>query len=341
MGRHANVAIFVPNAGCPHRCSFCDQRRIAGVQTMPTRDDVRAACETAVSTMRTDASQSEIAFFGGSFTAIDRRVMCSLLEAAAPFVRAGKFCGIRLSTRPDYIDAEVLDLLKSYGVTAVELGAQSMDDRVLALNERGHTAADVVNASECIRGAGIELGLQMMTGLYGSSDEIDRMTARRLAELRPDTVRIYPTLVMEHTALADLYRAGSYVPPSLEQTVSLCADLLRFFEREKGIPVIRLGLHAEAEMQKGMLAGPWHPAFRELCEGELYYRQALALLRREMPGGGAASLAVNPRALSQIIGQNRRNLAKFAQAGYTVKAVGNADVAEGEVKRLSMGSYTP
>lgn len=334
MGRHANVAVFVPNAGCPHRCSFCDQRAIAGVQAMPSPDDVRAACETAEATMRTDPSSSEIAFFGGSFTAIDRRTMCSLLEAAAPFVRAGKFHGIRLSTRPDCVDGGVLALLKSYGVTAVELGAQSMDDGVLARNGRGHTAADVETASARIREAGFELGLQMMTGLYGSSGETDRATARRLAALRPRTVRIYPTLVMEHTALADLYRAGRYTPPPLDQAVALCAGLLRFFEREQGIRVIRLGLHAEAGMQRALLAGPWHPAFRELCEGELYQSAALELLRREAPGGGAVTLAVNPRAVSRAIGQKKRNLAAFRRAGYEVTVRGDASVESDGIKRI-------
>lgn len=332
MSRHANVAIFVPHAGCPHRCSFCNQKIIAGVQAMPSPDDVRAACDTAAATMRTDPQASEIAFFGGSFTAIDRGVMCSMLEAASPYVRVEKFRGIRLSTRPDAVDAEVLELLKSYGVTSVELGAQSMDDDVLTANERGHAAADVEKASMLIRQAGLELGLQMMTGLYRSSDDVDRMTAHRLAGLHPQTMRIYPTLVMEHTRLAELYCAGEYQPPALEQAVALCAELLRFFEQEKGIRVIRLGLHAGSEMQDGMVAGPWHPAFRELCEGELYYQKALALLQQKMPEGGAAVLSVNPRMLSQLVGQKKRNLARFAKAGYTVKAVGSKAVAEGAVE---------
>ena len=333
MGRHANVAIFVPHAGCPRRCSFCNQRAISGAQSMPSPDDVRSACETAIATRSVGATQTEVAFFGGSFTAIDRTVMCGLLEAAAPYVRAGQFAGIRLSTRPDAVDTKVLRLLKDYGVTAVELGAQSMDDAVLKLNERGHTAADVEQASALIHEANLGLGLQMMTGLYGSSDETDWESARRLSGLRPDTMRIYPTIVMEHTALAALYRSGKYIPPALSQVAALCARLLRFFEREQGIPVIRLGLHSGKEMMAGMVAGPWHPAFRELCESGLYLEAALATLRAEMPAGGAVTLTVAPQAVSKMIGQKRTNIARLAEAGYTVTVCGDAAVPEYEVKK--------
>lgn len=314
MARHANTAIFIPHAGCPHQCSFCNQRAISG-QTRPVQpEEVTAVCERALATMKMGASDAEIAFFGGSFTAIPREYMRSLLEAAAPYVRAGRFRGIRLSTRPDCVDEAVLALLKGYGVTAVELGAQCMDDRVLALNGRGHTAADVERASRLIREAGLELGLQMMTGLPGADDEADRETARRLAALTPDTVRIYPTLVMRGTPLAAWLSKGRYVPPSLETAAALCADLLWFFEEEQGIPVIRLGLHAEGSLQENYLAGPWHPAFRELCESRLYLEAA----RRALAGcaGGPVALYVHPAALSKMIGQRRQNLAALAGEGF-------------------------
>lgn len=285
---------------------------------MPSPEELQKACETAILTRKTDAAHSEIAFFGGSFTAIPRDIMVCLLKAVREFVRGGHFKGIRVSTRPDAVDREILELIRDYGVTAVELGAQSMNDAVLSANLRGHSADDVARASELIRGAGLELGLQMMTGLYKSSDESDFETARRIAGLKPDTVRIYPTLVMENSLLASLYRAGEYIPKSLEQAVEQSARLLRFFELKKGIPVIRLGLHSTGDMQKGLLAGPFHPAFRELCESLLYYETALGLLRREMPGGGRAEIAVNPQAVSKMVGQNRSNIKKLRQAGYEV-----------------------
>ncbi|WP_308753821.1 radical SAM protein, partial [uncultured Anaerotruncus sp.] len=177
--RHANLAVFVPHAGCPRRCSFCSQKSISGAREAPTGESVSALCAESARSLAGADTDAEIAFFGGSFTAIDRAYMLELLEAAAPFV-GGAFRGIRVSTRPDAVDGEVLDLLRRYGVTAVELGAQSMDDGVLMKNRRGHTAADVERAARLVREAGFELGLQMMTGLYGSDEARDFRTAERL-----------------------------------------------------------------------------------------------------------------------------------------------------------------
>ena len=210
--KHSNISIFVPHIGCKHQCTFCNQREITGQQYCPGADDVISAAQQAKRDLGERTKNAEIAFFGGSFTAIKRSYMTELLEAAYPFVKDGSFYGIRLSTRPDAIDREVLDILRGYGVTSIELGAQSMDDDVLKMNRRGHTAADVEKASALIKEYGFSLGLQMMTGLYGSSDEKDRETARRLARLSPETVRIYPTVVMRGTELYGLYSRGEYSP---------------------------------------------------------------------------------------------------------------------------------
>lgn len=329
--RHANVALFVPHKGCPHRCSFCDQRAISGTAAAPTPAEVTAACERAVATMRTDATHAEIAFFGGSFTAIDPATQTALLEAAAPFVRAGHFRGIRLSTRPDAIDREILDRLRAYGVTAVELGAQSMDDKVLAHNERGHTAADVAKASSLIRTYGFSLGLQMMTGLPGSTRQADTRTAEMLCDLQPDTLRIYPTIVVEQTRLADWWRQGKYTPLSLEDAVTQGAALLRLVEGERGIPVIRMGLHAGGDVEAHYLAGPYHPAFRELCESRLYRERMLTILQKQLPNGGPATLRVAPAALSKAIGQKRANLHWLKEQGYTVTVLGDSGMEEHQV----------
>lgn len=314
--RHTNVALFVPHAGCPHQCSFCNQRAISGAQAPLTPAEVADACRVAVATMPSAAAQAEIAFFGGSFTAIERGYMVSLLEAAQPFLRQGYFGGIRVSTRPDCVDADVLALLRRYGVTVVELGAQSMDDAVLAANRRGHTAAQVEQAAAAVRDAGLSLGLQMMTGLYGDTDSGALETGARLAALRPDTMRIYPTIVMRDTPLAELYASGAYCPPSLEEAVALCAQLLAFFELENGIPVIRLGLHAGGDVETGRVAGPWHPAFRELCEGQLYLNTARAVLKSGCPG--RVVLRVHPAAVSKMVGQKRANIHALAAQGYEV-----------------------
>ena len=326
MKTKGNIAVFVPHAGCPHRCSFCDQRAISGQTKAPTPAEVTAALQQAVNELP-ETMEAEIAFFGGSFTAIDRPQMEALLNAAFPFVDGKKITGIRCSTRPDAVDREVLQVLKAYGVTSVELGAQSMDDTVLSLNHRGHTAKDVVTAATLIRQSGLELGLQMMTGLYGATKESDRLTARRLTELAPDTVRIYPALVLENTRLAQLYREGKYIPPTLEDTVDLCAELLEEFERH-GIRVIKLGLHADSVSQ--VVAGPAHPALRELCESTIYYKKAKQLLGSI---GGRAILRVHPSCLSKMIGQRRQNLARLAQDGWLVTVVGDDSLLPKEIEK--------
>lgn len=172
------MAFFIPHAGCPHQCSFCDQKSITGESRRVETGEVAAVLEDARQALRGKQKASEIAFFGGSFTAVPPAYQESLLKAAYPFVKRGDFSGIRISTRPDAIDPPVLERLKQYGVKSIELGAQSMDDRVLVLNQRGHTAQDVVNASRMIREYGFSLGLQMMTGLYGSSPESDWQTGK-------------------------------------------------------------------------------------------------------------------------------------------------------------------
>ncbi len=324
--KHSNVALFVPHNGCPHRCSFCNQRAISGQKKPLTAAQVTTACETAVQTMKTAADQSEIAFFGGSFTAIDPAYRTALLQAAYPFVQTGYFKGIRVSTRPDCVDDAVLTELKAYGVTAVELGAQSMVDAVLKLNERGHSASDTVKAAQAIRSHGMSLGLQMMTGLYGDADENTWYTARSLAALKPDTVRIYPTVVLRGTTLAALYESGRYVPPTWDETVQLCAGLLRYFECENNIAVIRLGLHAEPSMEQNRLAGAYHPAFRDVCEGQIYYETALSQLRQMAPDGGNFVLRVSPVAHSRMTGQKKCNIEKLRQEGYAVRVVSDTAI---------------
>lgn len=332
MIKHANVAIFVPHAGCPRQCSFCNQRHIAGQSRFPTEEDVQSACETAKRTLPAGAT-AQIAFFGGSFTAIPREDMVRLLKAAAPYVKSGVFSGIRVSTRPDAIDREVLELLKAHGVTTVELGAQSMDDAVLKSCRRGHTARQVTEAAALIREAGLSLGLQMMTGLPGDTDEGALRTARALAPLKPDEVRVYPTLVIDGSPLAEEYRAGTYTPQTLEQAVALCVKLLTFFEEEQGIPVIRLGLHAEDDMMRHCLAGPWHPAFRELCESRIFREKAENIL--ENCHQTEVVLAVNPACVSRMVGHRRENLIAFAKNGYTVKVVADSRLAVGEIKEVT------
>lgn len=322
--RHANAAVFVPHIGCPHRCSFCNQNTITGCAALPGPAEVRAAAQRAAETLPLGVP-AEFAFFGGSFTAIGRDLMVPLLEAVQPFLREGVFSGIRCSTRPDCIDAEILSLLKDYGVKAVELGAQSMDDAVLLKNGRGHTAADVERASRLIQEAGLSLGLQMMTGLPGDSPEGARETARRLAVLRPETMRIYPAIVLPGTAMARWYEEGTYRPMELGEAIEFCADLLDFFESQ-GIRVIRLGLHSSPELEHDRLAGPYHPAFRELCQSRRFLRG----IERALGGRTeACRLSVSPRDLSAVLGQKRANVSELCGKGYSVTVVPREEIPRG------------
>lgn len=321
--KHVNVALFVPHEGCPHMCSFCNQKTISGSAKKLTKEDIDEAVKIAIE-REYDKSNSEIAFFGGSFTAIDKEYMTYLLESAYPYVKNGLFKGIRCSTRPDAIDDEVLTLLKKYGVTAIELGAQSMSDTVLAMNDRGHTAEDVVKASELIKKHGFELGLQMMTGLYGDTDETAIETAKKIISLKPETVRIYPTVVLENTRLATLYETGKYTPQTVDEAVELCSVLLGMFG-DAHIKVIRLGLHSGGNVEDGFVAGAYHPAFRELCESRLYLEKCRELINTKNITGNI-TIYVCPTEISKMTGQKRSNINLLASFGVYAKVKGDAEL---------------
>ena len=274
--------------------------------------------EKALSSGGIDAKKSEIAFFGGSFTAIDRDYMLTLLDAAKPYLK--DFGGIRVSTRPDNIDEEILCLLKEAGVTAIELGAQSMNDDVLRLNDRGHDSDAVRKSSELIKKFSFSLGLQMMTGLYGSCDETDLETAREFIALSPDTVRIYPTVILKNTKLEELFVSGDYIPDTLEETVNLCSQLISMFE-DNNISVIRVGLHSSETVEGSMLAGGYHPALRELCENRIFLRIIKEKLAADNVPAGKIIISAPKSAISKITGQKKSNLIKLKAEGYEAKVV--------------------
>lgn len=329
--KHINVGLFVPHNGCPHQCSFCNQKAISGHKNQVTAHDVDEAVKIAVN--NPDSVGGEIAFFGGSFTAIDRETMIELLSSAYKYVKNGSFKGIRISTRPDAIDDEICDTLKSYGVTAVELGAQSMNDDVLTLNQRGHTSNDVITASKMLKKYGFELGLQMMTGLYGSSDKDSLETARKIIELSPDTVRIYPTVVLENTQLAELYRCGKYIPQTVDNASDLCAELLMMFY-DAHIKVIRTGLHSGGGVEGEYIAGAYHPAFKELCDGKIYLKEALKNIATNNIDKGSIEIHVAPSAISQVTGQKKTNIISLRERGYQAKIVADKDIPKYKVMIL-------
>lgn len=257
----------------------------------------------------------EVAFYGGSFTAIDRTLQENLLKEAYEYVKSGRVSEIRLSTRPDCIDEDILEMLKKYGVRTIELGVQSLDDEVLRASCRGHNAACVYESSELIKRKGFRLGIQTMTGLPGDTREKALRTARQVISISPEIVRIYPVLVIKGTALEMLYLGGKYAPMALEDAVKLCAELLELYEKHD-INVIRIGLQATENIRSGaesdVAAGPEHPAFRQLVESELARRRIEALIK-ERGLAGSKSLLINTGAsnISNVVGQRRANIDYF------------------------------
>lgn len=322
---HSNISIFVPHIGCPNMCSFCNQRHITGQKNAPKAQDVIDAVKLAVKSKNYDPHTTEIAFFGGSFTAINKNYMIRLLKAAFNFVEKGVVAGIRISTRPDAIDDDILFILKQYGVTSIELGAQSLDDNVLRLNNRGHCAQDVVNASNLIKKHGFSLGIQMMTGLYGDCDEFAIQTAEKIIKISPDTVRIYPTIVLKNTDLAALYSDNKYSPQTLEDAVILCSTLIKMFT-DANIKIIRLGLHSIEN--DSYIAGPWHPAFSELCASNIYLENAKKMLSSK----GTYTLYVNTKSISKMIGQKKQNINTLKNLGFDCVVKGDSSLHEYQIK---------
>jgi histone acetyltransferase (RNA polymerase elongator complex component) len=318
------IPFFLMNRGCPHRCLFCNERLTAG--NRPERITDAAFAETVRAHLVGAGRRSgptEIAFYGGTFSGMEREEQRRLLELAAPFLREGTVDGIRISTRPDGIDAECLDLLRSSGVTTVEVGAQSLDDEVLLRSRRGHTAADTVRALLLLKDRGFKTGLHLMAGLPGDSPGRFAETIDRAIALHPDTVRIHPTIVLRDTPLAEAFREGNYSPLGLADAVDLCKNALKKLTAA-GIPVIRLGLQTTRELEEpgAVVAGPFHPAFRSLVETALFLEMAAALLEHAGRENGfpavspaetgagrqAVHFTLSPADVSNFCGRRRENI---------------------------------
>lgn len=323
--KHANVSIFVAHVGCPNRCSFCNQHTISGSTQVPDGNFVRKTCKTALEQLKIPPSNAQIAFFGGSFTAVDRSLMLELLVAANEFIGENMFDSIRISTRPDCITPEILQILKQYHVKTIELGVQSMDDTVLLRNKRGHTSQHVITAAHMIKQYGFELGLQMMVGLYGDTAAGAVKTAEQLIALRPDCVRIYPVVVIRHTLLEQLYQTGKYQPMNCEDAIDVCAVLLKLFA-ENQIPVIRVGLHASELLEKDKVAGVYHPAFRELCESKLLLDEIFRQLREKKITPQEIVIKVRPQDRSRMVGNKKSNLLALQRMGYRVMIIEDENI---------------
>ncbi len=321
--KQKTIPIFVSHLGCPNDCAFCNQKSITGHKEAVTPQQADDIIAKSLQTLPGGA-KVEIGFFGGSFTGIEQNTQKAFLEVANKYLSDGCVEAIRLSTRPDYINEQIIDMLLSYGVTTIELGAQSMDNEVLEKNLRGHTLEDTVRASNIISRAGIKLGLQMMTGLFGDTDENAKVSAEKIIDLSPDCVRIYPTLVLKGTHLETLYQKGLYKPQTLQQAVSLCADLKTRFD-ETNICVIRMGLMASDFIKPDcdVIAGPYHPAFGELVQSEIYYRQLKTVVKSD------CEIRVHPNSVSAFVGNQKHNLARFRDAGISVRFVQDLSISPG------------
>ena len=319
--RHVNIPVFIPHLGCPNQCVFCNQRAISEHQDF-SEERVRDEIEQVLSTL-TPSDQAEIAFFGGSFTGIDRDLMCRLLDLAQSYVEKGRVESIRLSTRPDYINDEILSILARYSVKTVELGLQSMEDAVLSACRRGHTAKQAEDACRAVVDAGFLLVGQMMIGLPASTPESEMKTAEKICNLGASAVRIYPTVVFYDTPLCELAQHGEYAPLSVEEAVERTAPVLQFF-RARALPCIRVGLCATESLTSpdAVFAGPNHPALGEMVLGECLYQSLKEKVLQAGLNGADILLEVPPRELSATVGQHRRNIEKLQrETGVTVRRV--------------------
>lgn len=312
------IPIFVPHLGCPNDCIFCNQKSISGAGKQVTKDEVKKIVEEYLSSFKEENAVKEIAFFGGSFTGIDVSVQEELLSAAYEYVQNGQIDGIRISTRPDYIDKEVLKRLKKYKVKTIELGVQSTNDYILKRAERGHTFNDVKKASKLIRFHGFKLGHQMMVGLPESTKLDELNTAKDLIKLKPKMVRIYPVLVIKNTKLQKEYEEGSYEPITINQAVERCKDLVYLFNKSK-VEVIRIGLQNTdiiSEPNSDMsdvVAGPFHPAFGQLVEDSIWYDSIVDKIKKVNVKVKKVEVRVNPQDENSVIGHKKENINKLKE----------------------------
>ncbi len=305
MSRHVNIPIFVPHLGCPHQCSFCNQRSISGSEGF-CLSALEQTIDRALATVEREASV-EIAFFGGSFTGIDRSLMEEILRRAHRYLESGAVASLRCSTRPDYINEEVLDILETYGMKTVELGIQSMSDPVLSACRRGHTAKDSVRAASLLVMRGFDFVGQMMIGLPSATPESEKETARAICELGAVGARVYPTVVFHETPLCEDAIRGVYQPLTLSEAVLRTANAVEIFHAH-GVPLLRVGLHATEALndENTVFAGPTHSAMGELVESELYRRKICSLLKGEKKAP-VLRILVAKGCTSAAVGQHKSN----------------------------------
>ncbi len=324
------IPIFIPHRGCPHQCLFCNQQSITGQDGGSRRSEVEIGRTVEEWLVRSPGrGEVQVAFYGGSFTCLPVEEQIGMLSAVRPFLDSGRVVSIRLSTRPDCIDSDVCSLLQKFGVKTVELGVQSMDDRVLKKSRRGHTVLDSMEAFWLLREAGMQVGIQLMVGLPAETTISFLSGINEVIRLRPDFVRLYPVLVVKKSELEDLYHTGEYKPFSLNKAVALTAKGFSRLRR-MGIPVVRMGLQPSESLEQSLVAGPYHPSFGELVQSRIWFkriRKKLAALNHDEK----VTIFVSHRDLSAINGMNRRNIKRLNESGFRDRFIIKAD------KRLERG----
>lgn len=337
MKKEYIIPIFVPHLGCPNNCTFCNQKKISGQMKMVTAKDVEETIEYYLKNFKDDNKYIEVAFFGGSFTAIEKEKQEELLCAANKYIKTKQVHSIRISTRPDCITKDILKMLKSYHVKTIELGVQSTNNYILQRCKRGHTYEDVIKASKLIRWYGFTLGHQMMVGLPDSTKKDEIQTAQDLIKLKPKLVRIYPVLVIKETELAKEYEQGEYIPLSVEQAVERCKDIIYLFH-QKHIEVIRVGLQNTERItdpgsdKSDVIAGPYHPAFGQLVDDSIWYDAVVEKIKKCNAKVREVEIEANIVNVNNIIGHKKENVLKL-------KKVYEVDVRVKESKQIKPGKF--
>lgn len=328
--KQVTVPFFISHQGCPHTCVFCDQRTISGASgVLPTDEQIRAGIDLWRSTA--GGRPLEVAFFGGTFTALPEESQAELLAPLQPLLESGAIASVRISTRPDYIDSGRVAWLAERGVRTIELGVQSTDDAVLTASGRGHFAAESLAAIRCIKNGGIRAGAQLMPGLPGDTPASSLTSLEQVISAGADFLRIYPTVVLQGTELARRYVTGEFIPLSLDRGVSLCTLLLHR-AMLAGIPVIRIGLQADCGLDaESVLAGCWHPALGQLVRSRLF----ADLLTRVVPPGGRATVYCHPSRLSDVTGIRRGNLQGQAGRGVQLELLPDTSLAKEELRIIT------
>jgi histone acetyltransferase (RNA polymerase elongator complex component) len=317
------IPVFIPHLGCLHQCLFCNQRSITGeLENHRSEEEIDGTIREWLSRGRQN-ERVQVAFYGGSFTCLAFHEQERMLAAVRPFLKSGQVHSIRLSTRPDCIDPEICRMLSSHGVKTVELGVQSLDDRVLKLSRRGHDVRSSLAAVEILREGGMEIGIQLMVGLPGETTSSFLRGIAGVRNLRPGFVRLYPVVVVKGSGLERLYNRGEFRPLSLNRAIALSALACSRLE-DAGIPVIRIGLQPSESLNESMVAGPQHPAFGELVRSRLRYREMRGRLSR-LQQGESLEMVVSHRDISEVVGRRRQNIKKLEQLGFGGRFTVTAD----------------